>query len=149
MTREPKDGDMEPAGSGEEFGPWYDIQTGQQFARLPMQPISFQKYVRKGWIPGVAPIELQAKWEAGAADRQAALDALVAKQTKTEDFKKLKGEVNSLTTDTEAVAEAAADKVIDKLVKLGIIKVPVEDETNQETKAAADLEEAGSQLKLL
>ena len=68
MAKEPRDGDMESAGSGEEFGPWYDSQTGQQFARLPMQPISFQKYARKGWIPGIAPVELQAKWEAGETE---------------------------------------------------------------------------------
>ena len=148
MAREPKDGDMEAAGEGEEFGPWYDSQTGQQFARLPMQPISFQKYVRKGWIPGIAPLELQAKWEAGAADRQAANNEMVAKQTKTADFKKLEGEVDKVPT-TGADADDVADRVIDKLIKLGIIKVPVENEIDQETEAAADLEEAGNQLKLL
>ena len=146
MAREPRDGDMTDAGSGEEFGPWYDSQTGQQFARLPMQPISFQKYARKGWIPGIAPIALQAKWEAGAADRQTAHDALVAKQTKTADFKELKDEVDrSAGSSTDDVADA----VIDKLIKLGIIKVPVENEIDQETEAEADLNEAGNQLKLL
>ena len=148
MVREPQDGDMTDAGSGEDFGPWYDSQTGQQFARLPMQPISFQKYARRGWIPGIAPIALQAKWEAGTADRRAANEALVAKNTKTAAFKKLKGEVETPSTDAEAAAEAAADKVIDKLVKLGIIKVPVKNEIDQETEAV-DPTEVGNQLKLL
>ncbi len=148
MTREPKDGDMEPAGSGEEFGPWYDMQTGQQFARLPMQPISFQKYVRKGWIPGIAPIELQAKWEAGQVDRDKANQDAARKLIRTRDGQKLVKEADK--SATEASADDVAGKVIDKLIKLGIIKVPDEIEiSNQETGAAADLEEAGSQLKLL
>ncbi len=147
MAKEPRDGDMEDAGSGEEFGPWYNFKTGQQFARLPMQPISFQKYVRKGLIPGIAPDELKAKWDAGANDRRAAMDKLVAKHTKTPEFKDLKDEVDnpSGAGSTEDVANA----VIDKLVKLGIIKVPAENEIDQETEAAADLEEVGNQLKLL
>ncbi len=145
MAKEPVDG-YEDLGSGQEFGPWYDTQTGKQFDRLPMDPRAFQRFARRGWMPGIAPAELQAKWEAGAADRQAALDVLVAKQTKTPNFKKLKGEVDS--PSTEASTEAVADAVIDKLVKLGIIKVPVENEIDQETEAA-DLTEAGNQLKLL
>ncbi len=145
MAREPVDG-YEDLGTGEEFGPWYNFKTGQQFARLPMQPISFQKYVRKGLIPGIAPVELQAKWDAGADDRRAANEALVAKQTKTEDFKKLKDEVDSPSTTTST--EEMADAVIDRLIKLGIIKVPAENEIDQETEAA-DLEKAGNQLKLL
>ncbi len=147
MAREPQDGDMEDAGSGEQFGPWYDFKTGQQFTRLPMQPISFQKYARKGWIPGIAPIELAAQWEAGAADRQAALDEMVAKQTKTPEFRKMQDDADKASS-TGADADDVADKVIDKLIKLGIIKVPVENEIDQETEAA-DLEEAGNQLKLL
>ena len=143
MAKEPVDG-YEDLGSGQEFGPWYDTQTGKQFDRLPMDPRAFQRFARRGWMPGTVPDELKAKWEAGAADRRAALDALVAKQTKTEDFKKLKGEADSPTDNVEAMADA----VIDKLVKLGIIKVPVENEIDQETEAA-DLTEAGNQLKLL
>ena len=148
MAREPKDGDMEAAGEGEEFGPWYDSQTGQQFARLPMQPISFQKYARKGWIPGIAPIELKAKWEAGQAERDATNNALVSKFTRSPEGKEI---IEKAKEDQPAVAsaEAVADVVIDKLLKLGIIKVPVENEIDQETEAAADLEEAGNQLKLL
>ena len=145
MTREPKDGDMEPAGSGEEFGPWYDTQTGQQFARLPMQPISFQKYVRKGWIPGIAPIELQAKWEAGQANRDRANIEAARKVLKTKDGQEIIEETKK--SATEASADDVADKVIDKLIKLGIIKVP--DEIIDTETEAAGLTEAGNQLKLL
>lgn len=148
MAREPQDGDMEDAGAGEQFGPWYDFKTGQQFTRLPMQPISFQKYARKGWIPGIAPLELAAKWEAGAADRKAALDEMVAKQTRTPEFQKMKDDADKVVEASTASADDVADRVIDKLIKLGIIKVPVENEIDQETEAA-DLEEAGNQLKLL
>ena len=144
MGKEPVDG-HEDLGSGQEFGPWYDFKTGQQFTRLPMDPRAFQRYARRGWMPGIAPDELKAKWDAGAADRQAEYDSRMAKQTETAEFKKLKDEVGeSAGSSTEEVADA----VIDKLVKLGIIKVPVENEIDQETEAA-DLEEAGNQLKLL
>ncbi len=143
MAKEPVDG-YEDLGTSQDFGPWYDTQTGKQFDRLPMDPRAFQRYARRGWMPGIAPDELRIKWEAGAVDRKAALDVLVAKQTKTEDFKKLKGEVDGSTTSTEDVADA----VIDKLVKLGIIKVPVENKIDQETEAANPIGD-GNQLKLL
>lgn len=146
MGKEPEDG-YEDLGSGQQFGPWYDFTTGQQFSRLPMDPRAFQRYARRGWMPGMAPNELKAKWDAGAADRQTANDALVAKQTKTADFKKLKDETDKPSTG--ASIEEMADAVIDKLIKLGIIKVPAENETDQETEAEADLNEAGNQLKLL
>ena len=150
MAREPQDGDMEDAGAGEQFGPWYDFKTGQQFTRLPMQPISFQKYARKGWIPGMAPPEPAAQWEAGAADRQAVMDALVAKQAKTPEFKKMRGDADKVAeASAGASAEEVADVVIDKLIKLGIIKVPVENEISDQETEAADLTEAGNQLKLL
>jgi len=148
MAREPKDGDMEAAGEGEEFGPWYDSQTGQQFDRLPMQPISFQKYARKGWIPGIAPIELKAKWEAAQAERDAVNKALVARFSRSKEGKELEEEAKN-AQPAAASTEDVANAVIEKLVKLGIIKVPVETEIDQETEAAADLTEAGKQLKLL
>jgi hypothetical protein len=145
MAKEPVDG-HEDLRTGQEFGPWYDTQTGKQFDRLPMDPRAFQRYARRGWMPGIAPDELKVKWEAGAADRQAEYDSRMAKQTKNTDLQKLRDEVNkSAGPSTEDVANA----VIDKLVKLGIIKVPIENEIDQETEAAADLNEAGNQLKLL
>ena len=147
IEREPVDG-HEDLGTGQAFGPWYDFKTGQQWSRLPMDPRAFQRFARRGWIPGTAPVELAAQWEAGAADRQATLDAMVARATKTKDFKEMKAEVDEAGKATEASAEDVADKVIDKLIKRGIIKVPVENEIDQETEAA-DLEKAGNQLKLL
>ncbi len=146
MVREPVDG-HEDLGTGQEFGPWYDAQTGQPFARLPMDPRAFQRYARRGWMPGVAPTELQMEWEAGQADRDKANMEAARKLIKTKDGQKIVEETEGSVTETST--DDVADKVIDKLIKLGIIKVPVEDETNQETKAAADLEKAGNQLKLL
>ncbi|KKL95531.1 hypothetical protein LCGC14_1853650 [marine sediment metagenome] len=147
MAREPVDG-HEDLGGSQEFGPWYDTQTGQQFARLPMDPRAFQRYARRGWMPGTPPVELKAKWEAGEADRAAANAAEVARFSTTEEGKKIVDEAKG-DQSTGASTEKVADAVIDKLIKLGIIKVPVENEINQETEAAADLEEAGNQLKLL
>lgn len=146
--REPVDG-HEDLGTSQAFGPWYDFKTGQQFPRLPMDPRAFQRFARRGWIPGIAPAELAAQWDAGAADRQAVLDEMVAKQTKTPEFKKMKDDADEVASASGASAEEVADVVIDKLIERGIIKVPVENETDQETEATDDLEEAGNQLKLL
>ena len=143
MAKEPVDG-HEDLGTSQEFGPWYDFKTGQPFPRLPMDPRAFQRFARRGWMPGIAPPELTAKWEAGEADRIAATKAEAARFAKTAEGKKI-AEGDQPATDS---AEAVADVVIDKLIKLGIIKVPVENETDQETEAA-DLTEAGNQLKLL
>ncbi len=147
MAREPVDG-YEDLGSSQEFGPWYNAQTGQPFARLPMDPRAFQRYARRGWMPGIAPEELQMKWEAGQAARDKANIEAARKAIKTKDGQEIVEETKGSTTKTST--EETADAVIDKLIKLGIIKVPDEIEIpNQETEAAADLEEAGSQLKLL
>ena len=146
MAREPVDG-YENLGTGQQFGPWYDTQTGKQFDRLPMDPRAFQRFARRGWMPGMAPAELKAKWDAGEADRKAAIIAEGVRFSKTEEGKEIAGEAKS-DPSTEASADAVADKVIDKLIKLGIIKIPVENEIDQETEAA-DLTEAGNQLKLL
>jgi len=147
MAKEPVDG-HEDLGSSQEFGPWYDARTGQSFPRLPMDPRAFQRFARRGWMPGIAPPELQAKWEAGEADRAAAKAAEVARFSQTKEGKEIADEVKG-GQPAGASTEEVADAVIDKLVKLGIIKVPVETETDQETEAAVDLEEAGQQLKLL
>lgn len=146
MAKEPVDG-YEDLGSGQEFGPWYDTQSGKQFDRLPMDPRAFQRFARRGWMPGIAPIELKAKWDAGEADRIAAIKAEGAKFAQTKEGKEIIAEAKG-NQPTETSAEEVADVVIDKLIKLGIIKVPVENEIDQETEAA-DLTEAGNQLKLL
>ena len=148
MAREPESG-HEDLGTSQEFGPWYDATTGQPFARLPMDPRAFQRFARRGWMPGIAPEELTMKWEAGEVDRAAATVAEAARFSKTKEGKKI---VDSAKDDqsTETSTEEVADAVIDKLIKLGIIKVPAENEIpDQETEAAVDLEEAGKQLKLL
>ena len=146
MAKEPVDG-HEDLGTSQEFGPWYDCKTGQPFPRLPMDPRAFQRFARRGWMPGKPPVELLAQWEAGEADRAAALAAEVARFSKTEEGKEIAGEIKG-DQPAAASAEAVADVVIDKLIERGIIKVPVENETDQETEAA-DLTEAGNQLKLL
>ena len=144
MTKEPVDG-YEELGESQEFGPWYNAQTGQQFTRLPMDPRAFQRYARRGWMPGIAPKELQIKWEAGQIDRDAANMAAAAKYTRSKEGAELqKGleDIQPTGTSTEDVADA----VIDKLLKRGIIKV--QDETIvEETEAPS--EEDGNQLKLL
>ncbi len=147
MAREPVDG-HEDLGSGQEFGPWYDFKTEQPFPRLPMDPRAFQRYARRGWMPGIAPSELKAKWDAGEADRKTANAATIARFSKSMEGKELADEFKNNQSATEASADDVADKVIDKLIKLGIIKVPVENEIDQETEAT-DLTEAGNQLKLL
>ena len=147
MAREPVAG-HEDLGGGQEFGPWYDFQTGQPFPRLPMDPRAFQRFARRGWMPGMAPPDLQLQWEAGQTDREEATRESARKAIRTKGGKDIADEVKAANTGPDA--DDVADKVIDKLIKLGIIKVPVENEIpNQETEAAADLEEAGNQLKLL
>ena len=143
MTKEPVDG-YEELGEGQEFGPWYNAQTGQQFARLPMDPRAFQRYARRGWMPGIAPKELQIKWEAGQVDRNAANMAAAAKYTRSTEGKELQKGLEDVQP-TGPSTEDVADAVIDKLVKLGIIKV--QDETiDEETETSP---EGDTQLKLL
>ncbi len=148
MTREPVDG-YEDLGTGQQFGPWYDTQTGKQFDRLPMDPRAFQRFARRGWMPGMAPVELKAKWDAGEADRKAATIAEGVRFSQTEEGKEMRDAAGKIgEAAAGASTEEVVDAVVDKLIKLGIIKVPVENEIDQETEAT-DLTEAGNQLKLL
>ncbi len=143
MAKEPVDG-YEELGESQEFGPWYNAQTGQQFARLPMDPRAFQRYARRGWMPGIAPKELQVKWEAGQAARDSANMAAAANYTRSTAGKELQKGLEDIQP-TGPSTEDVADAVIDKLVKLGIIKVQ-EETIVEETETSP---EGDKQLKLL
>ncbi len=144
MAKEPVDG-YEELGESQEFGPWYNAQTGQPFARLPMDPRAFQRYARRGWMPGIAPKELQIKWEAGQADRDAANMAAAATYTRSKKGKELQKGLEDIQP-TGPSTEDVADAVIDKLVKLGIIKAQ-EETIVEKTEASSEKDE--NQLRLL
>lgn len=123
-------------GESQSFGPWYNPRTGQQFERLPTDPLGIQTGMRKKWIPGRAPIELQAKWEASQAERDTAYEKSLKEQRKKNDVDIDKAD-KTIAASTDEVAAA----VIDKLIALGVIEVPgtpteekidIEDEVSQE-----------------
>ena len=143
MAKEAVDG-YEDLGESQEFGPWYNAKTGQPFARLPMDPRAFQRYARRGWMPGIAPKELQIKWEAGQAGRDAANMADAAKYVRSATGKELQKGLEDIQP-TGPSTEDVADAVIDKLLKRGMIKV--QDETIDEEIEASP--EGDTQLKLL
>ena len=50
-------------GTGPQSTTWHDPRTGQEFPNLPVDPWSFWRYRRRGWLMGPASPELRTRWE--------------------------------------------------------------------------------------
>ena len=96
---------------------FHNPKTGQEFINLPIDPYHLGRHLQRGLVMGPPSPELQAKWEAGEVERQAANDTLMA-----EHLSKAPTPIEESPRFNEAVTAA----VTQVLEKLGVVLPGVE-----------------------
>ncbi len=118
---------------------FHNPKTGQEFINLPIDPYHLGRHLRRGLVMGPPSPELQAKWEAGEAERQAANDTLMA-----EHLSKAPTPIEESPRFNEAVA-AAVTQVLEKLG----VEIPSEKrQAHPQEEKTEEVEEYNVQLAL-